>query len=46
MNFVLQVFVTPTYWALIHGPMVDSKKFPSKINIMQGMNSYGTHIST
>lgn len=30
-NFVFQVFmVTPAYWVLIHGPMVDSKRFPCK----------------
>ena len=30
LNFVLQLFVTPAYWAMIHTPMVESKKFPRK----------------
>lgn len=28
LNFTLQMLVTPAYWALIHGPMVASGKFP------------------
>lgn len=34
LNFVLQLFVTPIYWSLIHGSMIASKKFPSKIKLI------------